>query len=112
VLVVRELFARSCTLIATLRTALEHVLGKRTLACAECRARLAAFRTIHAELSGRFMLSFAAGYQFEAMVEAAIAFDLASATNLGTLFHHRISMVVGKRNNRDYYRKGKCSKQG
>jgi hypothetical protein len=46
------------------------------------------------------------------MVEAAIAFDLASATNLGTLFHHRISMVVGKRNNRDYYRKGKCSKQG
>jgi hypothetical protein len=37
------------------------------------------------------MLSFAAGYQFEAMVEAAIAFDLASATNLGTLFHHRIA---------------------
>jgi hypothetical protein len=42
----------------------------------------------------------AAGSQFKAMMEAAIAFDLASCTRLGTLLHHRISMVVGKRKQR------------
>jgi copper chaperone CopZ len=62
---------------------------------------------VDTQLGSCLMLGLAACNQIQAMLEAAITFNLTSITNFSTLFHHRISVVIS--NSRKWYKRGQCN---
>jgi hypothetical protein len=113
VFIVGEFFTSGCALIATLRAAFQHVFRQRAVASAQSRTCFAALSTISTELGSRVVLSLAIGDHLEAVVEAAIAFELASRTDLGTFHHHFVLlMFISERNGWRDDRQCKGSKQG
>ena len=91
VLIVWHLLTRGGAIIATLRTALQHVAREGTATGTEGCARLAAFATIGTELRRFRMFLFALGEQRQTMLEAGVTLNLTVGTNLST-FHEMLGV--------------------
>jgi hypothetical protein len=81
------------------------VFGQWAVASTERRAGFATLATISAKLGGNFVFCLPACNHFQAMIEAAIAFNLTSDTDLSTFFHHRISVVIGSMSKREKHQR-------